>query len=435
MFPAPTTIAISTPCSWSSAISVAICSTSCRSSPYSLSPIRASPDSFSRMRRKAGLPLCLPGKGVTLVLENFELMLLERLGDGLARVVDPLLVGQDCPAEEPLREHPLDDLLAMLLGAGLHLGQLLQDLELGRKVLLGDLVAVGVQRRREGNVHCKQPCDLGGPLGPHEDADLVRRRMDVGGEDLVVVLLLEPRRAANDDVLADPADGLLPLLLEPLDRVRSFLRNGVQHLLRKRQELRVLRDGLGLATDGDDCPDALVDPSEDDPLGRLTAGALAGLRHAALAQEPLGGGEVAFGLLERALRVHHPRAGLVAELLYECRRNLSHWSSPPSPPQPRSRRRFPLVPWARARPGSRPQRARLRARVAAQATARAPGAPRAGRWPRQPPRTPLAAPGTCPPRAPRRSRGSRGCTSGSRRRFRESRSQPRRGRSLCRRDR
>src|SRR5918995_1822085 len=249
MFPAPTTIAISTPCSWSSAISVAICSTSCRSSPYALSPIRASPDSFSRMRRKAGLPLCLPGKGVALVLENFELMLLERLVDGLARVVDPLLVGQDCLAEEPLREHPLDDLLAMLLGAGLHLGQLLQDLELGRKVLLGDLVAVGVQRRREGNVHRKQPCDLGGTLDPHEDADLVRRRMD-------------------------------------------------------------------------------------------------------------GSGEVAFGLLERALRVHHPRAGLVAELLYECRRNLSHRSSPPSPLQPRSRRRFPLVPWARARPGSRPQRAR-----------------------------------------------------------------------------
>jgi hypothetical protein len=31
-------------------------------------------------------------KGVALVLEDLEFVLLERLGDGLARVVDPLLV-------------------------------------------------------------------------------------------------------------------------------------------------------------------------------------------------------------------------------------------------------------------------------------------------------------------------------------------------------
>src|SRR5918994_676425 len=241
MFPAPTTIAISTPRSWSSAISSAICSTSCRSSPCSLSPIRASPDSFSRMRRKAGLlPSCSACKGVTLVLEDLELMLLERLRDGLAGVVDPFLVGQDGLAEEALREHPLDDLPAVLLGAGLHLRQLLEDLELGRKVLLGDLVAMCVQRRREGDVHRQQPCDLGRPLRPHEDADLVRRGMDVRGEDLVVVLHLEPRRTANDDVLADLADELRPLLLEPLDRLGTVLRDGVQHLLRERLELRVL---------------------------------------------------------------------------------------------------------------------------------------------------------------------------------------------------
>src|SRR5918997_2908954 len=118
MFPAPTTIAISTPCSWSSAISVAIRSTSWRSTPYSFSPISASPDSFSSTRLNAGRPFWLAdrlsGKGVALVFEDFEVVLVERLGDRLARVVDPFLVGQDRLAEEALREHPLDDLLAML---------------------------------------------------------------------------------------------------------------------------------------------------------------------------------------------------------------------------------------------------------------------------------------------------------------------------------
>src|ERR671914_188139 len=160
MFPAPTTIAISTPCSWSSATSAAIRSTSWRSRPYSLSPIRASPESFSKTRPKAGLPLCLPCKGVALVLEHLELMILESLGDRLASVVDPLLVRQDGLAVEPLREHPFHDLLAMLLGAGLHVRELREDLTLGREVLLRDLAPVGVLRRREGDVHRQQPGDL-----------------------------------------------------------------------------------------------------------------------------------------------------------------------------------------------------------------------------------------------------------------------------------
>src|ERR687898_3383079 len=162
MFPAPTTIAISIPCSWRSAISAAMRSTSCRSRPYSMSPMSASPDSFSRIRRKAGLPAGSARKGVALVLEDFELMLLERLGNRLAGVVDPLLVGQHGLAEEALRKHPLDDLLAMFLGTGLHLRELFEDLALRGEVLVGDLAAVSIQRRGEGDVHRKQPSDFGG---------------------------------------------------------------------------------------------------------------------------------------------------------------------------------------------------------------------------------------------------------------------------------
>ena len=55
----------------------------------------------------------------------------------------------------------------------------------------------------------------------------------------------------------------------------------------------------------------------DEALARRAAGALAGEGHAALAQERPGGFEVAVRLLERALALHHPGAGGVAELLDE----------------------------------------------------------------------------------------------------------------------
>src|ERR687895_524524 len=216
MFPAPTTIAISTPRSWSSRISPAIRSTSFRSRPYSFSPISASPESFSRTRRKAAPPSC-SCKSLPVVLEDLQLMLLERLRDGLAGVVDPLLVGKDHLAEEPLREHPLNDLLAVLLRPRLHLRELPEDLELGRKILLRDLVAVRVERRRERDVHRQEPGDLGRAPGANEDADLVRRRVNVRGERLVLALFLEPRFPADRDVLAELADELLPLVLQLVD--------------------------------------------------------------------------------------------------------------------------------------------------------------------------------------------------------------------------
>src|SRR5947209_14931219 len=54
MLPPPTTIATSTPRRWVVATSVAIAVTQSGSVPYSRSPIRASPESFSRIRRNTG---------------------------------------------------------------------------------------------------------------------------------------------------------------------------------------------------------------------------------------------------------------------------------------------------------------------------------------------------------------------------------------------
>src|SRR6478609_5488691 len=54
MFPAPTTIAISTPSSCTAATCLAMRSTSAPSVPYSSWPIRASPESLRRMRPNWG---------------------------------------------------------------------------------------------------------------------------------------------------------------------------------------------------------------------------------------------------------------------------------------------------------------------------------------------------------------------------------------------
>ena len=147
--------------------------------------------------------------------------------------------------------------------------------------------------------------------------------MDVGGDRLAVARL-EPRGAADEDVLADLADQLLALVLERFDGVRPVLLDRVEHLLGERAELVVLRDGLGLGADRDDRALRVVEAREDDALGRLVAGALAGRGHAPLAQELLRGVEVAVGVLERALGVHHRRAGHLAQLPDEVCRDLGH---------------------------------------------------------------------------------------------------------------
>src|SRR5439155_11423962 len=115
---------------------------------------------------------------------------------------------------------------------------------------------------------------------------------------------------------------LEPLLLEALDGVGPVCLDRFQHLLDELQELVVLRHGLGLAADGGDRADVPRDGRLYFAFRRRAPRFLAGRRHALLAQEPLRRLDVAAGLLERTLGVHHPRAGEVAELLYQARRDL-----------------------------------------------------------------------------------------------------------------
>src|SRR3989304_3882477 len=108
MFPAPTTMASSSPSPCTATISRASAATVSGSSPYSRSPIRASPESLSRRRRKASVPpsgarpaassgrrLTLPGDREPPERHDACAGLGERLSDRQRRIVDPRLVGED----------------------------------------------------------------------------------------------------------------------------------------------------------------------------------------------------------------------------------------------------------------------------------------------------------------------------------------------------
>src|SRR5690242_9587148 len=109
MLPPPTTIAVSTPRRCVSATSAAIAFTHSGSVPYSRSPISASPDSLSRIRRNTGgVPLPPDGESGKAthhdVLASFGGQLAAHFLDRLAAVlvlVDMLLAEQD-DVVEPL---------------------------------------------------------------------------------------------------------------------------------------------------------------------------------------------------------------------------------------------------------------------------------------------------------------------------------------------
>src|SRR5579859_7581071 len=332
MFPPPTTIASSTPEMWTSAISSASESMRSWSMPKSCSPESASPDSLSRTRWNlapagAGVGLAamsgLLCHGEALELDHVEPRLAQHVADAAARVVDPGLLLED-DLLEPLPDPALHDLLAHLLGLVLDVGLLGEDLLLRVDLRLRHVGPAHVQRPRRGDVHREPVGLIAVAAGVYEHTQLVGRRMDVGAEDVTVGRLVA-HRVADDDVLPELGDEVHALFLELADGVLAVLLDGVEHALREDHELRVVGDRLGLAADGDHRADALLGQVEHDlPLGGLAAGPLGGLREALLADDLDGGVDVALGVDERALAVHHPGARALAELLDEAGRNLGH---------------------------------------------------------------------------------------------------------------
>src|SRR5712691_833429 len=97
-------------------------------------------------------------------------------------------------------------------------------------------------------------------------------------------------------------------------------------VLHQRLELLVPRGEVGLAVHFDQHAHlaAHVDVRADGALGRRAPGLLLCGREPLLAQPVDGLLQVATGFLQRLLAVHHPRAGLLAQVLHHRRRDLSH---------------------------------------------------------------------------------------------------------------
>ena len=144
--------------------------------------------------------------------------------------------------------------------------------------------------------------------------------MDVAREHLAVAGL--EARALDDDVLAQSRGQLGPLLLERVDRLGPAALDRLEHALAELLELFVVRHRLGLAPNRHDRADAVADAIADETLRRRAVGALRRLGHALLAQKRDRGVDVTAGLLQRALALHHPCAGRLAELLHQRCWNL-----------------------------------------------------------------------------------------------------------------
>ena len=96
----------------------------------------------------------------------------------------------------------------------------------------------------------------------------------------------------------------------PLAATRSTQRLGLG------LELLAAGDEVGLALELHDRADVAVDLERHDALVVVAVVALGAGGKALLAEELLGGVDVAAGLLERLLAVHHPGAGAVAQRLH-----------------------------------------------------------------------------------------------------------------------
>src|SRR5437764_1801274 len=280
MLPPPTTTATCTPRSTTRLIWVAIASIRSRSAPYSSGPIRASPDSFRRTRRKAGWR---PSPSTAAS----EAMLLFRAHREAREAADHhVLAG----LRRELAAELLDRLAVVALAVDVRLAKEDGLVEPLRKPSLGDL------------------------------------RTDVLG--LVLRLLLEDPALALPHLFRD-------VLLGHVLRRRG--RDVERHLPGERLEVLVARDEVGLAVDLDEHPDLAprVDVALDDPLRGGAAGALLGARLALDAEDLDRLLEVAARLLQRALAVHHPRAGAVAQSL-DVGRGGRHQpaSSPPAAGSP-----------------------------------------------------------------------------------------------------
>jgi hypothetical protein len=156
--------------------------------------------------------------------------------------------------------------------------------------------------------------------------DVVRQR----------ALRLQAREPAHVDVLADLADqrgagGLDRAFAERQRRQRGDVgrvpaRHQRGEVLAELDEVVVLRDEVGFRVDLDDRAElaGAVDVDRDHALRGDAGSGLRGLVAQLDAQDLLGLGQVAAGLGQRLLALHHRRVGLVAQFLHHRSGDFRH---------------------------------------------------------------------------------------------------------------
>ena len=143
-------------------------------------------------------------------------------------------------------------------------------------------------------------------------------------------------RAAQRHVFADGGDGVGDRLA---DRAAAWI-VGAEHLRRvdigrmverdrehaahQRLEVVVAGDEVGFGIDLDNDADIVLDGDADKAFGRNAPALLGGFGQALLAQPVDRRLDVAVGLVQRILAIHHARAGLFAQILDQSGGNGRH---------------------------------------------------------------------------------------------------------------
>ncbi len=148
--------------------------------------------------------------------------------------------------------------------------------------------------------------------------------------------------AAKGHVLADGGDGVgngvghragvagIMLVLERVDFGHALFIGDQRDGLDQSLEFLVASDEIGFGIDLDDHAVRAMHRHADQTFSRDAAGLLGGLGQALLAQPVDGRLDVAAGLVERALAIHHARAGFFAQVLHHCGGDIGHETFPSS---------------------------------------------------------------------------------------------------------
>src|ERR1700722_3580877 len=256
--------------------------------------------------------------------------------DGLLRVLHARLLGEHDVLEEGVNP-AVDDLRDRLLRLALLAGDLLGDPallldQLGRHLGTGDVLG----RRRRDLLREVLGDRLVGRVELDEHAE-GRRQVPVGAVQVGGhVAAVEAGVPAELDLLLDRGAGLLDEQLdgpavgrlggEGREPVGDLVRQGsLRDLSRQLLELLVLGHEVGLAVQLDqDARVVAVKLGGDEAVAGRAVGPLAGVLDALLAQILDGKLEVATGLGQGVLAVHHPGAGLLPQPLHVSGGDIRH---------------------------------------------------------------------------------------------------------------